>query len=99
MRYSREYKTIPDYEIADAKHGMTLENIVNESALLIGTLDQCRKTADPKEQQRADYLWEHMKHLNVRSRMLLGEKLSFDQMTDGLYCLHLIVPSGDILPG
>ena len=93
MRYSREYKTIPDYEIADAKHGMTLENIVNESALLIGTLDQCRKTADPKEQQRADYLWEHMKHLNLRSRMLLGEKLSFDQMTDGLYCL--VAPAYD----
>lgn len=87
MRYSREYKTIPDYEIADAKHGMTLENIVNESALLIETLEQCRKTADPKEQQRADYLWEHMRHLNLRSRMLLGEKLTFDQMTDGLYCL------------
>jgi len=93
MRYSREYKIIPDYEIADAKHGMTLENIAEESSLLVETLDSYRKTAEKKEKQRAEYLFEHMKHLNLRARMLLGEKLPFDQMTDGLYCL--VAPAYD----
>ena len=93
MRYSREYKIIPDYEIADAKHGMTLENIVTESALHMETLKELKKTVSPKECQRADYLYEHMCHINLRSRMLLGEKVAFDQMTDGLYCL--VAPNFD----
>ena len=48
MRYSREYKIIPDYEIADAKHGMTLENIVTESALHMETLKQLKKNGVSK---------------------------------------------------
>ncbi|MCD7908695.1 MAG: hypothetical protein LUH04_13640 [Clostridium sp.] len=93
MRYSREYKIIPDYEIGDMKHGKTLENILDESSSLFKSLEQYRENAGPKEIQRTDYLLDHVQNLNIRTRMLLGEKFSFDQMTDGLYCL--VAPAFD----
>ena len=46
-----------------------------------------RKTARPEELTRTDYLIEHVHNLVVRTRILLGEKMSFDQMTEGLYGL------------
>lgn len=93
MRYSREYKIIPDYEIGDAKHGKTLENILDEAGNLIKNLEEYKKNVDNHELQRVNYLLDHVKNLHVRTRMLLGEKLSFDQMTDGLYCL--VAPTYD----
>ena len=87
MRYSREYKIIPDYEIADAKHGMSLGDIAVESARLESDLRSYRAQARPDELPRTDYLIEHVHNLNVRTRMLLGEKMSFDQMSQGLYGL------------
>lgn len=93
MRYSREYKIIPDYEIGDMKHGKTLENILDESESLYKSLEQYRENAGPREMQRTEYLLDHVGNLNVRTRMLLGETFSFDQMTDGLYCL--VAPAFD----
>lgn len=87
MRYSREYKIIPDYEIADAKHGMALSDIAAESAQLESDLRDYRAQAESNELPRTDYLIEHVHNLNVRTRMLLGEKMSFDQMSQGLYGL------------
>ena len=87
MRYSREYKIIPDYEIADAKHGMSLGDIAVESERLESDLRSYRAQARPDELPRTDYLIEHVHNLNVRTRMLLGEKMSFDQMSQGLYGL------------
>lgn len=87
MRYSREYKMIPDYEIGDAKHGKTLENILDEAGYLIENLEEYKKNASDKEIQRVKYLLDHVKNLHIRTRLLLGEKPSFDQMTNGLYCL------------
>lgn len=87
MRYSREYKIIPDYEIGDAKHGKTLENILDESEILAQSLEQYRKNACGREMQRVDYLIDHVRNLNVRTRLLLGETFTYDQMTEGLYCL------------
>ena len=40
MRFSRDYKILPDYEIADAKHGKTLEDILDESAHLTESLNR-----------------------------------------------------------
>ena len=93
MRYSREYKIIPDYEIGDMKHGKTLENILDESESLSKSLEQYKVNAGEKEMQRVNYLLDHVQNLNVRARMLLGERFSFDQMTDGLYCL--VAPATD----
>lgn len=87
MRYSREYKIIPDYEIAEAKHGMTLGDIASESDQLESDLRSYRMQTQPDEIARTDYLIEHTHNLNVRTRMLLGEKMTFDQMSQGLYGL------------
>ena len=44
MKFSREYRILPDYEIGDLKHGLTLENIVDRSeTLLRGNLSALRK--------------------------------------------------------
>ena len=56
MRYSREYKIIPDYEIGDMKHGKSLENILDESENLLYSLKRYRESAPEKEWQRVDYL-------------------------------------------
>ena len=87
MRFSRDYKTIPDYEIGNRKHGKTLEDILDESIHLEESLRLYKKTAHPEEIIRTDYLIEHVHKLQVRTRILLGEKMTFDQMTEGLYGL------------
>lgn len=38
MKFSREYRILPDYEIGDLKHGLTLENIVDRSETLLREL-------------------------------------------------------------
>lgn len=87
MQYSREYKIIPDYEIAEAKHGRSLSDIVDESSHLKASLELYRQSAKAEELARVDYLITHVHNLNVRARMLQGKKMPFDQMTQGLYGL------------
>ena len=53
MRFSRDYKILPDYEIADLKHGKTLEDILDESQHLAENLKLFEKTAPPEQLQRA----------------------------------------------
>ena len=43
MRFSRDYKTIPDYEIGNRKHGKTLEDILDESIHLEESLRLYKK--------------------------------------------------------
>ncbi len=93
MRYSREYKILPDYEIADAKHGRTLRDILDESTHLLDNLALYKKTARPEEIHRVNYLIDHVGHVRTRTRMLLGEKIPFDTMTDELY--SLVAPAYD----
>lgn len=93
MRFSRDYKILPDYEIADAKHGKTLEDILDESKHLIEGLKLYAKTARPEEMQRIGYLIDHVTALHTRTRMLLGESMTFDEMTHKLY--DLIAPEYD----
>ncbi len=87
MRFSRDYKILPDYEIADAKHGKTLEDILDESEHLGRNLSLYQKTAKEEEKDRVGYLIAHTRALRTRTRMLMGEKLPFDQMTRELYDL------------
>ena len=93
MRYSREYKILPDYEIADAKHGRTLRDILDESTHLLDNLALYKKTARQEEIHRVNYLIDHVGHVRTRTRMLLGEKIPFDTMTDELY--SLVAPAYD----
>lgn len=93
MRFSRDYKILPDYEIGNAKHGKTLEDILNESEVLLKNLENYRRNSNQKEWPRIQYLLDHVRALNTRTRMLLGESMSFNCMTKNLY--DLIAPEYD----
>ncbi len=93
MRYSREYKILPDYEIGDTKHGKTMADVVDETKHLKASLELYAQTARPDEKQRIDYLIEHVVNLQTRARLLMGEKMSYDAMTEGLY--SLVGPAAD----
>ena len=73
MKFSREYRILPDYEIGDLKHGLTLENIVDRSETLLRELKDYEETSPLCEKQRIEYLICHMRSLWFRSKMLLGE--------------------------
>lgn len=92
MKFSRQYKILPDYEIGDKKHGRTLKEIREEAEFLGNILTEYEKTAKAQEMQRAAYLRSHAESLLVRTRMLLGESFSFNEMTQGLY--NLTAPAG-----
>ena len=93
MNFSRDYKILPDYEIADLKHGKSLKEILAESEILIKNLESYRKTARPEEMRRVDYILSHVVTLNTRARMMLGESFGFDEVTDKLY--NLTAPEFD----
>ena len=93
MKFSREYRILPDYEIGDLKHGLTLKNIVDQSEALLQTLKDYKKKAEAGESQRVDYLICHVNSLSFRAKMLLGYESSFDQMTSALY--NLVAPAYD----
>lgn len=85
MNFSRDYKQIPDYEIGDMKHGKSLTGILDEACILLQSLGEYKKTAHEEEMERVDYLLAHVENLIFRSKMLMGEKFTFDEMTKGLY--------------
>jgi len=110
MKYSREYKIIPDYEIGEAKHGKAIHDILDEAAHLLEHLALYKKTAHQGEMQRVDYLIEHVGNLHFRTRMLMGERCTYDQMTQALYTLtapafdpthleRIVAELGQALPG
>ena len=92
MCFSREYKTLPDYEIGDRKHGRTLENIRDETDALKKSL-MAYHVDEERERQRVEYLIEHVNSLLVRCQMMLGKNFSFNEMTEGLY--NLVAPAFD----
>lgn len=97
MKFSREYKILPDYEIGELKHGRTLSNIADEAEALLRTL----KTypAEEGERQRAEYLVCHVNSLLFRTRMLMGRESTFDEMTDALYNLTAPACSRSLFDG
>lgn len=93
MDFSRDYKQIPDYELGQMKHGKSLKGVLDEGQVLHQCLLEYKKTASEKEMDRVDYLIAHAANLVFRSRMLLGEKFTFDEMTQGLY--DVVCPETD----
>ena len=85
MDFSRDYKQIPDYELGWMKHGKSLKEILDEGQVLHKNLLEYKKTAMEKEAVRVNYLIAHVANLVFRTRMLLGEEFTFDEMTQGLY--------------
>ena len=110
MKFSRTYKTIPDYEIGEMKHGKSLLDICQSAERLERDLADYVKTADPAEKKRAVYLCEHAHQLFVRARILLGEQMDYNSITRELYDLsapaydhsrfdHLLEDARNVLPG
>ncbi len=94
MRFSREYKILPDYEIGDMKHGKTLEDVLDECTHLKANLKLYKETARPDEMQRIDYIIDHVVNLHTRTRLLLGEKIPYNTMTDLMY--GLVAPAYEL---
>lgn len=93
MKFSRTYKQIPDYEIGDLKHGLSLEDIRDVAEVLLKNLNLYMETAKDEEKPRVQYLIENTGNLLFRTKMLQGETFTFDEMTDGLY--DVICPETD----
>lgn len=93
MDFSRDYKQIPDYELGQMKHGKSLKGVLDEGQVLHQCLLEYKKTASDKEMDRVDYLIAHAANLVFRSRMLLGETFTFNEMTQGLY--DVVCPETD----
>lgn len=93
MRFSRDYKILPDYEIADAKHGKSIREILDESDNLIQNLQSYKQSASADEMDRVNYILEHVINLNTRARLILGESMDFNSMTEKLY--SLVAPEYD----
>ena len=93
MQFSRTYKIIPDYEVGEQRHGKSLTDIIGDSAQLERDLASYAASAPKEEQRRAQYLLEHTHQLNVRARLLAGERMGYDEMTRELYCL--VAPKQD----
>jgi hypothetical protein len=87
MRFSREYKILPDYEIGDMKHGKTLADVLDECAHLKASLELYAKNARPDELERIEYIKDHVINLHTRTRLLLGDKMPYNTMTDLMYGL------------
>lgn len=93
MRFSRDYKILPDYEIADAKHGKSLKEMLDESEYLIKCLEAYKHSCEKDELARVNYVLDHVICLNTRIHSLMGEKEAFDITTDKLY--GLVAPKFD----
>ena len=88
LAISREYKVYPYVEPGEKREGKTLNDIFEESKHLISFLKLYKETAKEEEMKRVDYLISHANCLKTRTAVLLGEKISFDEMTKGCYDLQ-----------
>ncbi len=93
MVFSRDYKVYPYIEPGENREGKTLKDIFEESNHLISFLQLYKKTAKEEEMDRVNYLINHTKGLKTRTAVLLGEKISFNDMTEG--CYNLVAPAFD----
>ena len=71
----------------------TLNDILEESEFLISCLELYKSKAKAEEMERIDYLIDHSISLKTRALILLGEKMSYDEMSDKLY--NIVAPEFD----
>lgn len=91
--YWRDYKIYPYIKLDDRAEGLTLQQIYDESDHLISGLKEYRLSAFSYEFERIDYLIDHTINLKTRCAVLLGHKITFDEMTEG--CYNLVAPEFD----
>lgn len=79
---------VPEYPVR------SLQEILEEARALLVCLEAYRGQAvDVNEEMRCEYLIEHTVNLVMRTRVLLGEKVSYDEMTAG--CYGIVTPAFD----
>lgn len=93
MNFSREEKTLMEPLMDKKSEGRTLNDILDESDFLISCLELYKKKAKSEEIDRINYLIDHTISLKTRTLILLGEKMSYDYMSDKLY--NIVAPKFD----
>lgn len=92
LNYNHEYKFAPGTPVPDYP-ARSLEQILVEATSLLERLREYRKGVGPDEEMRNDYLIEHTENLVMRTRVLLGEKVPYNEMT--AQCFGLVSPAFD----
>ena len=93
MDFSRNEKTLMEPLMDKKSEGRTLKDILDESEFLISCLELYKKTAKPEEIDRVNYLIVHTISLRTRVLILMGDNISYDDMTNN--CYNLIAPVYD----
>ena len=86
------YKSAPELRVAGDKE-MALPEILREARELYDALENLKGIAKGNDCIRLGYLIEHTKALITRCRFLLGEQLSYNEYTFGMY--GLVAPQFD----
>ena len=81
LNFSHEYKFAPGTPVPEYP-ARSLNNILVEAERLLECLKSYRATVGAEEEMRNDYLIEHTENLVMRTRVLLGEKMPYDEMTE-----------------
>ena len=93
LNFSHEYKFAPGTPVPEYP-ARSLNNILVEAERLLECLKSYRATVGAEEEMRNDYLIEHTENLVMRTRVLLGEKMPYDEMTEK--CFGLVSPKFDV---
>ena len=93
LNFSHEYKFAPGTPVPEYP-ARSLNNILVEAERLLECLKSYRATVGTEEEMRNDYLIEHTENLVMRTRVLLGEKMPYDEMTEK--CFGLVSPKFDV---
>ena len=92
LNFNHEYKFAPGTPVPEYP-ARSLPEILTESRALLEALKAYRKDALQDEEMRNDYLIEHTANLVMRTRVLLGEKIPYDEMT--AECFGMVTPPMD----
>lgn len=93
MDFSRDEKSLMEPLMDKKSEGKTLKDILDESEFLISCLELYKKTANPEEMDRVNYIIDHTISLKTRVLILSGHSMSYDNMTNS--CYNLVAPAYD----
>lgn len=89
LEFSHTEKFAPGVPVREIRV-RSLEELRNEACDLLSDLEKFRKTATGNERVRTEYIIEHTAAVIMRTRILLGEKVTYDEMTRE--CYGLVAP-------
>ncbi|MDD4088068.1 MAG: hypothetical protein PHP29_00065 [Tissierellia bacterium] len=88
----RENRSYP-YKPAPKMPFMSLNDILSASEMLTSKLEELKDSFEGNDSIRAKFLFEHMKSLSVKTRLLMGEQMPYDTFTKEMY--SLVAPTFD----